>query len=392
MAKTRDYYYDLITNQIGKPHFKVPLPGYLGRGLAFEPSRKIVVAGDTGSGKSAFLDWSLYKAERWLNSSKNTPFKSLGSLKMKVLYFSMERTKKDWYSKRTAFIHASLPNDKKGEFKDTTFSVDSLNFLLSEPKSDLHRVKQKKLIPFIEKCQKYFDKIEKNPKSNFQLLHFPGRYTVKFIKNEIDKIVRQGHFDKTDQIFKINGDPYIILLVIDTVGKYKGFSKETLDQASDMISDYRDKMGLTSIEVSQFNRAIYDKERVSRPDFSPQLNDIKNTSDLAEDSDSVIALFHPARYNKNTECGYTVSKMVNSKGDPLLRSAYLLKSSFGPADIRVPFLFAGAYGNFIEIPSITKNDPNSDTKFEKVMAKIKQLSLENENEKRLITEIQNYKH
>lgn len=65
------------------------------------------------------------------------------------------------------------------------------------------------------------------------------------------------------------------------------------------------------------------------------------------DSDIVLGLFNPSRYNINQHGGYNISFMRDN-----YRALKILKSRDGISDVQVPLMFIGQSDFFKELPKI----------------------------------------
>jgi len=155
-------------------------------------------------------------------------------------------------------------------------------------------------------------------------------------------------------------EPYdeslLVLNVFDHAGKFQKEArmtgdKDIIDTVSDDISNtYRDLYGMSSVLVSQFNRAISNPMRLRAEDVTPMLEDFKATSDMAEDADVVMSIFDPWRYKVADPSGFSLEYLRDEKGYKYYRNMQILKNSFGGEDIRIGMAYEPEMGIFREMP------------------------------------------
>lgn len=197
---------------------------------------------------------------------------------------------------------------------------------------------------------------------------FSPSKTKKLDSGDVVEIVTANHKGevyelKRDERFYIPNRPKEITVVIaDHLGKFvasPGLStkKAIVDKASEHNSDFRDIFGYSPVAISQFNRAIGDIQRVKHADgdLAPILEDFKDSAGSQEDADLVLALFNPYRYKSYDEFGmykgYNVrDRMVNQAGFNRYRLLTILKNSYGIDDVDFGLKFLGEVNDFKTLP------------------------------------------
>lgn len=178
----------------------------------------------------------------------------------------------------------------------------------------------------------------------------------RYLKKLSETLGREERIDEYNKTFVVDDEGLIVLNVFDHAGKLdreasmKG-DKDVIDKFSDDVSNtYRDFYGMSSVLVSQFNRAISNPMRLKQEDVSPMLEDFKATSDMAEDADVVMSIFDPWRYKVADPSGYTLEYLKDDKGFKYYRNLQILKNTNGGEDIRIGMAYEPEMGIFREMP------------------------------------------
>ena len=286
------------------------------------------VFGGTGTGKTAYVH----------NAYILQPFDYLQqTIKMKVILFSMERSKiytlAKWLSRKIFISEGILiPIPKLLGWWDTKLTKDEHDlFLYFED--------------YINELCEFVDIIEgaQNP---------TGIY--KYVKGYAEK---HGKFEKQDEFTTIyipNNSNELVIPIIDHYGLTKPeksmSKKEAIDKVSEYCQWFRDGLGYSPVGVSQINRDLSSYMTKNISSFEPSLDHIKESGRPAEDSDIVISLFQPSRY-KTEDSSYKINKCIDpNTGGDYFRSLKILKNSYGEADIRCGMAFMGSTGIFKELP------------------------------------------
>ena len=305
-----------------------------------------LIGGNTGSGKTSFIDdafvlnpvdWSLSKEGR------------ASGIKVKVWYRSMERSRAykmaKWMS-RKIFIDQGIliPVAKLLGWKETmTKDEHDLYLHYKDYMNELCEV-----VTLID-----------GPENPVGIAKELKAYALE--RGTIEQL------DKHNKIY-IPDDPNEITLdVIDHIGLLKTTSaqptkKDAIDKMSDELRYARDFYGHSPVVVSQFNRSISNPSRIKNGDVEPQLEDFADSSATQNDADVVMALFDPMRYKVADPSGYDLDKLVDSYGAKYFRSIRVIKNSYGEDDIRIGMGFLGQVGMFKELPrkkDITDSDYES---------------------------------
>ena len=306
-----------------------------------------LIGGNTGSGKTSFIDdaFVLNPVDWYLSSANKT------NIKLKIIYRSMERNSTyklaKWISRKIFVDHGKLiPVGKLLGWTDKMTPDEHDLFLMYEDYAN----EMKEVITLIGGPE--------NPVG-----------IAKELKTYAEANGRIEQLDKWNKIYVPNDPTQITMVVVDHIGLLKTTTaqpskKEAIDKMSDELRYARDFYGYSPVVVSQFNRSISNPSRLKNGDVEPQLEDFADSSSTQNDADVVMALFDPMRYKVADPSGYDLDKLKDQYGAKYFRSLRLIKNSYGADDLRIGLAFLGELGLFAEMPrkkDITDDDYESIT-------------------------------
>ena len=317
----------------------------LNRVIGIRESIYTLAGGYTGSGKTTLIDDAyVLNPYDWYLHNKD-------KVKMKVIYWSMERKKKykiaKWIS-RKMFIEKRLlvPVDKilgwYGKMNEEEYAA----FL--HYKAYIDEMFDSGFITMLEGPD--------NPTGIYKFIKGYAEGSVDLGLPGIGKVVPVDRFNRK---FEKN-HPEITLLVIDHIGLLKGekglgTKKEIIDKLSEHMRNARDLYGFSPVLVSQFNRDIANPIRIKNGDVEPMLEDFKDSGGTQEDADVVLSLFDPMRYKVPDPIGYDLGRLKDPlTGSKKYRCVKILKNSYGADDVRIGLGFQPEIGMFREMPKITQ--------------------------------------
>jgi replicative DNA helicase len=304
----------------------------LNKHIGIRKSMYFLVGGNTGSGKTSFIDDAfVLNPFDWYTMQKDP------KIKLCIIYRSMERSRTyklaKWVS-RKIFLDQGviIPVSKLLGWTDKMTNDEHDLFLMYED-----------YINNMSDCIKIIDGPE-NP--------------VGIAKELKAHALQNGRIEQLDEYNKCyvpNDENTITIVVIDHIGLLKTTSaqptkKEAIDKMSDELRYARDFFGYTPVVVSQFNRSISNPMRLKNGDVEPQLEDFSESSSTQNDADVVLALFDPIRYKVSDPSGYVLDKLKDEYGAKYFRSLRLIKNSYGSDDLRIGLGFLGQLGIFKELP------------------------------------------
>ncbi|NLR61103.1 hypothetical protein HGH93_23580 [Chitinophaga polysaccharea] len=330
-----DQFTDTMEEGLLGIHEGIPVGiGKLDSYLSLRKSMLYVLGGYTGSAKTSAADelFVLNPYEHMLREGKTD--------KLRIVYWSMERKK--------VFKVAKWISHKI--FKETG-EVIPMKRLLGWVKKDqrLSEEEQRQ----VKALKPYFDKM-------FECIRIiDGRQNPTGIRKEIKRIAlengEQTKINQYEEVYKPFDPSVIWFHLFDHVGKLKcenGKSlKDTIDSFSDDTSNLtRDLYGHSALILSQFNRDISNPSRLKMGDVEPRLEDFKNTGDLTEDADVVMAIFDPWRYKVADTMGFDLERLRSKEGAKMYRSFQILKSSYDTEGVKTGLAFQPHTGIFKELP------------------------------------------
>jgi hypothetical protein len=304
----------------------------LNKYIGIRKSIYILIGGNTGSGKTAFVDDAfILNPLDWYISKKNDT-----NIKLQIVYRSMERSRvykiAKWLSRKI--------------FLDTGFVIP-VGTLLGWT-GTMTESEQKLFYEY----EWYTQKIEE-----VVTIIDGAENPVGIAKNLKTLAESQGEIidlDKYNKKYMPNDNNLVTIVVIDHIGLLKTTKdyptkKQAIDKLSDDLRFARDFYGYTIVAVSQFNRSISNPIRLKNGDVEPQLEDFAESSQTQNDADIILALFDPIRYKVADPSGYDLARLKDSFGAKYYRSIRLIKNSYGEDDLRLGLAFMGQIGLFKEL-------------------------------------------
>lgn len=386
---------DHIQNILDGKEVYIPNPhDRIGEVFHIHKSRYIVIGSNTGLGKTSYVDdTQILKPYLWLQQQTF-------DYHHEVLYYSMERGKRDKYAKWLSWM---LFQQGIGTYPSNLFSIGiSGKTKVSQHHLDL----AKQLKPVMDRLFEHID-IKQGPQEvttiEEDILTIAKRVGV-FITSDREDIFIDGKVLRDDKNVPIkfnstnvketirgklpfirlkykgryleitpNSSVYIlkkpntfVQIVIDHIGKTKlgkfMIKKQAVDELDEVLCNARDLYGFMPIVISQFNRGVGNIQRLkhSEGDLSPILEDFKESGCPTESADLVLSVFDPYRYksydNDGLYKGYNIaseSKPCTLTPDGLnqrFRSLHILKNSYGPSQITFGLRFTGEVMDFKLLP------------------------------------------
>jgi hypothetical protein len=304
--------------------------------ISIRRSTNFLIGGYTGSGKTALLDdaFVLNPVDYYISNCRG------GCPEIEIIYWSKERRKTFKYAKwlsRKIFLDTGniIPVNRMMGWcpKEERLTKDEHDIILT-----------------------YRDYLEALL-SIVTIIDQPTNPTG--IRNYIrDHAKRNGDFEEVSEFKRIyvpKKPNKITLNITDHIGlmpKEKGLTtkKEVIDKASEDKRWFRDFLGYSNVDVSQFNRDIANPMRIKNGDVEPQLEDFKESGTTQEDADVVLSLFDPMRYKVPDPAGYNLDKLRDSMGRKKYRYLKILKNSYGSDDIGIGLALQPEVGLFKEMP------------------------------------------
>lgn len=295
-------------------------------------ARYHLVVGESGSGKSAFVDtaYVFNPLEWYVNNRDNT------DIKLKIFYYSFEISKERLITKQIA----------RKLYVDHGLLLD-VNYILSFGKN---RISQEHF-DLTKKYRDYFNDLEEflvirdNDGASFN--------PTGIMKDLYRHFEENGKFDRHDNQLRYteNDENLYTLAIVDhmaIVPTERGFNtKEKMDKLSEYTIFLRNKCNLSACYLVQANRGLGDIERLKMDgnNLSIRQGDIKDSSNPAQDSDAIIGIIDPWKYNLHTYRNYDISRLRGRQ-----RFINLCKNRDGESEKSLGLFFAGECGFFRELP------------------------------------------
>ena len=168
----------------------------------------------------------------------------------------------------------------------------------------------------------------------------------------LSELGKYGRFEETEsrKIYIPNNKNQVILAVIDHIAllrKDKGRTKkEEIDLASNYLVTFRNRCGISPLVLMQMNRGSSSMDRRNAGFQEPQLDDIKDSGGPSEDSEVVLAVFHPHREKLVTYKDYKIKDTLEN----IFRAIIVLKNRYGDTDVSIGNCFYGSVGVWKELP------------------------------------------
>lgn len=301
-----------------------------------------LIGGNSGTGKTSFVDlaYVLNPYDWWVKNRDKT------DIKLHCEYNSMERNTKYKLAKWTCLKI----------FKDHKIIVDVPTIFGWKGKKFEIDDDFKKII---FETGKYFDemfssgfiKIYEGPNNPTGIYKNLCAYALQ--NGEVKQIDEHNkkYFPKDENLFVIVVNDHIGKLTSEVNGGNRLVGKQLLDKHSEYMGLVRDRFGFIVVDISQFNRAIGNIERMKTKQVSPEPDDFKESGDPYENADLVLALFNPYKFKIKDYLGYEINKFIAKNGENRFRSLSVLKNSYGADDVIIGLNFLGECGNFRELPT-----------------------------------------
>lgn len=300
-----------------------------------------LLAGYTGSAKSTLLEsaFILNPYDWW------EKYQGVTKTKLKILYFSMERSK-DYkilkWTLRKIFLDT-------GVFIDIRSCEGKKNFpSLTKKEHDL-----------IAQYKPYFDGMLQS--GIVEIHEFPTNPMA--IKKTVDEYAKTvGHIKKISEfksVYVPNDENLVTLVIQDHLALLRpetregirySSKKEIIDLASSDCRRYRDFYKFSCVNVTQLNRDIANPMRIKAGNVSVQLEDIKDSGNSSEDADVVIGIFDPMRYKVPDVAGYDLNALRDAHGNKYYRYVEILKNTFSADGIGCGLALYPSLGIFSELP------------------------------------------
>lgn len=229
-----------------------------------------------------------------------------------------------------------------------------VNTILSKGKSYCND----EIYELVIKALDYYENIESvvtihdsvdNPTGIYKYLLSKAEKYGKIHKKNIQQDPNGPEILRFDHYEPYNKDRYWFIIIdhIALVGSESGKNtKDLIDDLSNYLVRLRNNFGTTDIIIQQLNFDIGNDERIRAGRLTPTLRDVGDSRYTVRNSECIIALFSPFRYNLREFHGYNINRLEDS-----FRNCEILIQRNGEAGINIGLNFIGAAGTFRELPT-----------------------------------------
>lgn len=297
-----------------------------------QKSKYHIIVGESGSGKSAFVDTAyVFNPLEWYMHNKADT-----NIKLKIFYYSFEISKDRLLTKQIA----------RKLFVDHGLLLD-VNYILSYGKNRI----SEEHFQLVTRYADYFNQMEE-----FLVIkdNDGGSFNPTGIRNDLWKWAEQnGKTERIDNqlVYTENDENLYTIVIVDhlsLVPKERGFNtKENIDKLSEYTILMRNKLKFSFAYLAQANRNINDVERLKLEgnNLGLKMSDVKDSGNPVQDSDTVIGIINPWKYEIPKYRGYDLTKLKGRQ-----RFLNIVKNRDGEADGSLGMLFVGECGYFRELP------------------------------------------
>lgn len=286
-----------------------------------------LIAGGTGSGKTKYVDfYFVLKPISFVLNNPDLP------IDVNILYFSLEIS-----GSRKAINLASFYIFAKYGITLTAKQIRSKNgYELSDKEYEM-----------VVEAFKWVNSLSKHLTIYDSYLDSKKLYAI--LKKYSEEHGTWTKDPKTSEHTYTPKNPYLYtIVIIDHIGLIKpkagSSKKQEIDDCSQHLIWFRNKCRFTPVAVSQYNRNMESTDRIKFNALTPQLADLKETGNPAEDANVVLAMFPPYRFRLEEYRGYNVKRLQDR-----LRTITILKNRDGEAEKTLGFGFYGEVGLFSEL-------------------------------------------
>lgn len=333
MAKIK--YWDKLKEEIARGKLGlntgIPFSGFttLSKHIKnIQQGRYDLIFAGTSIGKTAFVNSTyVYGAIEYLQNNPGYVHD------LEIIYYSLEIPPQDQIAKHIASLiwknHGILTSIDEIKSKGDMEISPEVELLIGEYEVKMNEIQDKYL----------FYRSNLNPDFLYKDLMGYAEKRGTVVRDDNDFII--------DYI--PNNPSLITLIIIDHIGlvdlgKYSSL-KEAIDKISKTLVFFRNKFNFSPVVISQINRGSEQMDRRDGDSWMPMLSDIKNTGNVAEDSNTIIGLASPFYLGVEKCLGYDISKFRDR-----YRLAKILKNRDGQAQLNISFLFIGEYGGYYQLP------------------------------------------
>lgn len=323
------------------PRFRYWLPGT-------EKKRYTIVTANQKVGKSKYADF-IYVYETffyWINNPDK--------LKVKILYFTLEMSKKDKKNEFLCYLLYKLdnirisPTDLKSTREDKVCPQEVLDLLESE-RYQFYLTKFKEFCTYIDN--------ERNPTGINKYCRNFALSRGKFIFKTIQLRDEDGElYDKEIIDYYVPDDEqeYVIVILdnFSNLMSEKGMNKmQTIEKMSKYFITQRDQFEFHIVAIQHQAQAQEGIENQKLGKLKPSSDGLADCKTTTRDANLVLGLYSPYKYGIRDFEGYDITQFKNN-----IRFLEILEDrDNGGAGQICPLFFDGAVSVFKELPRPTES-------------------------------------
>lgn len=340
------------------PYIETPFSSWDRKVGTIQKKKIYLVGAPTKTGKTTWVDFFFV-----INTFLRREELARRGIKVHIKYHSYEIDLVEKLANYTAFFL----------YRDYRIRA-SLDFIMGlkeqKPEGEMLRkiidIENKYLIPMFGKYDQYGQRIEEGMIDFIEYKENPtGIYKkwLAYAKQNGEFITKK--YGANDEKEKLVGykphDPGLFTIgIFDHVGLIpleRGYNKKkNLDTFSQYLVRLRNLCKFTFVPISQFNRSIgkTDRLKFSGEILQPDLGDFKDTGNLAEDANQIVALFSPSNYpHLEGHLGYDLNKLQT-----WYRSVHVLANRSGAAPVNYGMFMDVIAKRFTKLPKPDGSDMN----------------------------------
>lgn len=333
------------------PRFKQIWPG-------IEKGKYIIVTAAQKIGKTKFTDFLfVYNMIDFLIKHPE--------VRVKIIYFSLEDTAKKKYV--DYLCHLLMRLDNLSVSSTQLESIDNEHPIIPEILDKLNTEKYQKYIKKYEEVVQYVDNVKNPTGINKECREYAlANGHLNFKKIEM-KNPDTGLKEERDIIDPINpytpNDPEEYrIVVLDNAANLtneNGLSKrETIEKMSKYAIILRDQLNYTFVLVQHQAQDLESNESYKLDRMKPRTDSLADAKTTSRDSNMIIGLYSPFKFQKTNYEGYDITKLRNN-----VRFMEILDDrNYGANGNICPLMFEGASTYFRELP--LPNDPKMKNVYE----------------------------
>lgn len=349
------------------PRFRSEIPG-------IEQGTYTIVTASMKTGKTQIADYI------YLFNALDYAFNNPGKCSVHIIYFALEESIQKIIERYMSHLLYKLdgiriaPADLRSTSTENPVDKKILN-LFETPK-------YKKRLEFFEQCVE-FNTEDTNPTGILRACEAYAKSVGTYKSHKHKNLVTGREVEVFDSYTQDDPNHFKIVILdhIGLVDKEQGFkTKDAIDKTSEYFVKYlRNRYNFACVVIQQQASDSEGLEAIKAKRMVPTTATLGDSKYTARDGDLVLGLFDPSKFGLKDYMGYIIQ---DEQGYGLRTNARFLNviaNRNGEMGGICPLFFDGAVCNFEELPR------SGDAEIEKFYEKTKQLRIQKQQRKSLIT-------